>query len=234
MYQIDKLPPKLKCYFQHLFQVESNEFLKTCKIVTIRKNQRFVSTGENLDSIWICLSGVVKVMEEFTSGETYIFTKSPAPEIFGEMEALAEIPIFRASLVAETDCIFIVGSVEAYVEWLKRDGKFLYERTQHLLKRVMDEGRSNRAYLLLDGMERIKLYFIDRWVPCEDGALCVFKSTRQQIADETGYSVKTVNRVIKKLSEQDFLMVEGQRIIINDEQHRKILESIDEKVKYQQ
>lgn len=231
--QIDKLSPELKSYFEQLFQIESRDFLKTSKIVTIKANERFVSTGGILDRIWICISGVVKVMEEFRSGEIYIFTKFSAPEIFGEMEALAEIPKFRASLVAETDCVFIVGSVEAYKKWVKSDAKTLYERTRHLLKGVMDEGRSNRAYLLLDGMERIKLYFIDHYVPCENDEPCILKNTRQQISDETGYSVKTVNRVIKKLSEQEFLIVKGQRIIINNTHYKKMLESMDEKVKYE-
>ena len=149
------------------------------------------------------------------------------------MEALAEIPKIRASLVTETDCVFVVGSVDAYKKWITSDPQILYERTRHILKGVMDEGRSNRAYLLLDGMERIKMYFIDHYVPCEDDELCVLKNTRQQIADETGYSVKTVNRVIKKLSEQEFLIVKGQQIIINDKHYKKMLESMDEKVKYE-
>ena len=59
------------------------------------------------------------------------------------------------------------------------------------------------------------------------------KNTRQQISDETGYSVKTVNRVIKKLKEQELLTVVGQRIVINKTQYGKMLESIDDKVKYE-
>lgn len=233
LYEIDKLTPKLKKYFEHLFQIESYEFLRTCKIVNIKENERFISTGENLDGIWVCISGVVKVMEEFKSGETYIFTRFTAPEIFGEMEALAEIPKFRASLVAETNCVFLVGSVDAYIKWVKNDARVLYERTQYLLKNVMDEGRSNRAYLLLNATERIKLYFLDHYIFSRGDKLCIIRDTRQQIADETGYSVKTVNRVIKKLKEQELITVEGQRILINRQQYSRILESMDEKVRYE-
>ena len=234
LYEIDKLPPKVRHYFEYLFQVESHEFLKTCKIVTKKCSERFVSTGEIVDKIWICLSGTVKVMEEFKTGETYIFTEFTAPEIYGEMEALAEIPLYGSSLVAATDCIFIVGDVQAYLDWMQKDVRALYGRAQELSKQLMEEGKSNRAYLLLDGMERIKIYFLDHYT-CKCGQsheTCVLKNTRQQISDETGYSVKTVNRVIKKLSEQDLLKIEGQRIIISHTQYKRILESIDEKIKY--
>lgn len=228
-----KLSPELKTYFEHLFLNRPYNFLDKCNIVTIRANERFVATGEDLDKIWIALSGQVKVMEEFESGETYIFTKFSAPEIFGEMEALAQISRFRASLVAVTDCIFIVGPVQEYINWIKNDPQFLYERTQYILKWVMDEERSNRAYLLLSGIERIKLYFIHHFERSEAETFCILKNTRQQIADETGYSVKTVNRVIKKLSEQGLITIKGQSILITEEQYEVILESIDDKVKYE-
>lgn len=233
LYQIAKLPSELKNYFEHFFQLKSHNFLNTSKIITIKPNERFVSTGEDLDNIWICISGTVKVMEEFESGETYIFTQFSAPEIFGEMEALAGIPKYRASLVTVTKSVFIVGSAKEYTQWLKEDVDILYERTQYLLKRVMDEGRSNRAYLLLSGIERIKLYIIDRCSHCQGEEVCVIQNTRQQIADETGYSVKTVNRVIKKLNEQELLRVKGQRILISKDQYERLLEGIDEKVKYE-
>ena len=233
LYQIAKLPTETKEYFEHLFQEKSDIFLNSCKIITIKPNERFISTGEDLDKIWICMSGSVKAMEEFRSGETYIFTQFSAPEIYGEMEALAEIPKYRTSLVTVTECVFIVGSVDQYIAWLKQDPDILYERTQHLLRRIMDEGRSNRAYLLLSGMERIKLYMIDHCLDCQEDQVYIIKNTRQQIADETGYSVKTVNRVIKKLKDQELLTIKGQRILISKRQFKKLLEGIDEKVKYE-
>lgn len=233
LYQIAKLPSELKNYLEHFFQPKSHVFLNTCKIITIRPNERFISTGEDLDKIWICISGTVKVMEEFESGETYIFTQFSAPEIFGEMEALAQISKYRASLVTVTESVFIIGSVKEYIQWLKEDVDILYERTQYLLKRVMDEGRNNRAYLLLSGMERIKLYIIERCSHCQREEVCVIQRTRQQIADETGYSVKTVNRVIKKLNEQKLLTVKGQRILVTKQQYERLVEGIDEKVKYE-
>ncbi len=234
LYQIDKLPPDLKNYFETFFGRDSESFLKQCTIVTVRANERFVHTGDILDKAWICISGTVKVMEEFKSGETYIYAKFSAPEIFGEMETVAGIPIYRSSLIAETDCIFIVGPTDDYINWIKKDAVLLYSRMQHHLKHFMEEGRNNRTYLLLDATERIKLYFLDRCAICQDGKLCILKNTRQQIADETGYSVKTVNRVIKKLAEQGLLVVKGQGINITNVQYIKMLESIDEKAKFEQ
>ena len=232
--QIAKLPIETRKYFEGFFQNNSENFLKHSTIVTIRANERFVHTGDYLDKVWICISGTVKVLEEFKSGETYIYAKFSAPEVFGEMETIAEIPIYRSSLIAETDCIFIVGPTDIYINWIKEDASLLYSRMQHHMKHFMDEGRNNRTYLLLDATERIKLYFLDHCAICQEAKACIIKNTRQQIADETGYSVKTVNRVIKKLNEQDFLVVKGQTIIVNNQQYKKMLESIDEKAKYEQ
>lgn len=234
IYEIDKLPLEIKQYFEHFFQVSAHTFLKKCKIVTIKADDRFISAGEEAKEVWICISGSVKAMEEFKSGAIYVYTEFPAPGIYGEMEALADIPLYRSSLVAVTDCVFIVGPIKEYIGWIQKDINALYERTQDLSRRLMEEGRSNRAYLLLDGMERIKVYLIDYYTYYKDNEVCVLRNTRQQISDETGYSVKTINRVIKKLTEQGFLSIERQRITITKSQYKRILESIDEKVKYKQ
>lgn len=230
--EIAKLEPELKKYFKQLFQSAPQEFLNTCSIITVKKNKRFITTGEDLNKVWICLSGTVNVMEEFTTGDTYIFTRFSAPIIFGEMEALAKISTFRATLVTVTDSIFIVGSAPEYINWLKKDAQLLYKRTHDILRCFMDEGRDTRTYLLLSGIERIKLYFIQQYELTGKDEMCVLTNTRQQIADETGYSLKTVNRVIGKLKTQGLITINGHKILVNKQQYNDMLESIDEKIKH--
>ena len=87
-------------------------------------------------------------------------------------------------------------------------------------------------YLMLEGIDRIKLYFIQHYELSVKGDICILKITRQQIAEETGLSVRTVNRVIKKLKEQDLLKVKKQKIIITEKQYNSMVESVDEILGY--
>ena len=193
---------------------------------------QFVTIQEDINTIWILLSGKVKALEEYSTGKIYIFQKFSAPEVFGEMEALSDIPYFRASLITETKCVFITVPVSVYLDFLRNHSEYLYKRTKVILKRVLDAERDNMMYLMLEGIDRIKLYFIQHYELSVKGDICILKITRQQIAEETGLSVRTVNRVIKKLKEQDLLKVKKQKIIITEKQYNSMVESVDEILGY--
>jgi CRP/FNR family transcriptional regulator, cyclic AMP receptor protein len=227
--EIEGIPGAKNKYFKQLLQ---NDILNYCKVRRIETGTRFVTSKEEVNKVWILLLGKVRALEEYTTGDIYIFQKFDAPEVFGEMEALAEIPHYRASLIAETECVFITLPVNIYLRFLKENSGFLYKRTQVIIKRVLDEERDNRIYLMLKGIDRIKLYFIQHYELSESEKVCVLKTTRQQIADETGYSIKTVNRVMKKLKEDNFLNIVGQKILITEKQYKKMIESIEEIDKY--
>lgn len=225
-----KLEPHIREYTRRFLKKECRDFLATCNIVTIEADKRFVSTGERVDKVWITLSGTIKVMEELETGENYIFTQFSAPAIFGEMETLADIGRYSASLVTVTECVFLVGSSKEYLDWLKNDIDSLYHSTQKIIKNIMGEGKMNRAYLLLNSLERIKIYLVEHYKQHEQNDICTLKITRQDISDEIGYSVKTVNRIMKRLKDENLINITGQSIVINREQYNTMLKSVDDKI----
>ncbi|HAE92440.1 Crp/Fnr family transcriptional regulator [Tissierella praeacuta] len=218
--------------FEELFQEDFYETLDHCQVVTVEAGVRFVAVDEVINTIWILLSGQVKALEEYSTGETYTFKKFPAPEVFGEMEALADITKFRATLITESQCVFLNIPVDIYQEFLKNNSQYLYRRTNIILKRVLDEQKHMRMFLMIKSIDRIKIYLIQHYQLYAKDHICILRITRQQIAEETGYAVKTVNRVIKKLEEQNLLKIEGQRIIITEIQYEKMFESVENYVNY--
>ena len=178
------------------------------------------------------LSGRVKALEEYITGDIYIFTRFNPPEIFGEMEAITDFPFFRASLITETDCICATIPVAMYLKYLQNNPDILYSRVQTILKRISNDQRDNRFYLMLSSTDRIKIYLVQHFKQSNNNESYVLRKTRQQIADETRYSVKTVNRVIKKLIEEDLLGTIGQKIVLTNKQYNILMKSINEKGNY--
>ncbi|HHT96742.1 MAG TPA: Crp/Fnr family transcriptional regulator [Clostridiales bacterium] len=219
-------------FFKIFFQHANDSFINLCNIKKIAKDIRFITVKEQIDKINILVSGRVKALEEYVTGDIYIFKSFNAPEIFGEMEAVAEIQEFRASLITETECVFVTIPTETYVKYLKNNTDILYTRMQAILKRITKNERENRVYLMLNAIDRIKLYFIHQFECSNSKNVCIIRKTRQIIADETGYSLKTINRVVKKLSQDNLITIEGQKIIINKKQYNEISKNIDEKVNH--
>lgn len=230
--EISKIPNISISDFKELFYKDFYETLDHCKVIKLESGTRFISVGENISTIWILLSGKVKALEEYSTGDIYTFKKFPAPEVFGEMEALAGNTKFRATLITESECVFLNMPVDIYQEFLKRNSQYLYKRTHIILKRVLDEQKHMRMFLMIKSIDRIKIYFIQHYQLYAKDHICVLRITRQQIAEETGYSVKTVNRVIKRLEEENLLRIEGQRIIIKEKQYKEMLKGVENYLNY--
>ena len=218
--------------FGDLFQEEYSKILDDCKVIRLEEGARFIGADEEIKTVWILLSGQVKALEEFSTGDIYTFTKFPASEVFGEMEVLADIAKFRATLITESECVFLNMPVELYKEFLKSNSEYLYKRTNIILKRVLDEQKHMRMFLMIKSIDRIKIYLVQHYKLYAKDNICTLRITRQQMAEETGYAVKTVNRVIKKLEGQDLLKIEGQRIIITESQYKEMYKSVENYVNY--
>lgn len=230
--KVEKTPNVNYKFFNKLFSKAPDSILDRINIIKIPKEKRFVTAEDKMDKILILLSGRVKAIEEHLSGDIYVFSRFDAPEIFGEMEMLGGIKEFRASLVTETTCILVESPVHIYEELLKSNLDLLMERVEVVVRRSCNHERDNRFYLRLKAIDRIKVFFLHAYeqnVSEQNRAdgLCELKIRRQEIADETGYSVKTVNRTIKKLTEADLIKTVGQKIIINKHQYFRLLDDLE-------
>ncbi len=215
-------------YFLQFFQEAPSELLDECNIVEIKKGVRFVTADDKLDKIRMLLVGSVKGLEEYVSGDTYAFKRFTPPEIFGEMEVLANLSVYRASLRAETDCIVVTFPPKLYKKYLQEHPEIFSSRVESILRFILSQEKDNRIYLMLNAMDRIKLYFIQEYNLHEMNNVAIIKKTRQEIADEIGYSEKTVNRVIKKLSEDNSINIVGKKLIVSETQYQRFLESVDD------
>lgn len=229
MEAIGMAPHPQQEYLQELFK-HIPKSSRSCHVVKVRKDAKFVSSDDSCDAIWILISGNVRAMEEQMSGEIYVFSEFQAPYLFGEMEGLADSPSYKATLVASTDCQFIIWPMESYLNWLQNDSQALFLRTRTIMNSILEQAKNARTYLFLDGMERLMLYMTKYYREHAKDETCTIQTKRQQIADQTGFSLKTVNRSIKELADNGLITKKGREIVISEKQYKQLLELIDKKV----
>lgn len=194
--------------------------------------ERFVMVDESIENVWILLSGKVKALEEFYTGDIFTFNKFTAPEIFGEMEILADINKYRATLITEKKSFFLNIPAEVYLGFLKRNPDFLFKRTELIMKRYFEDQKRMRIFLMIKSKDRIKIYLTQHYELYAHQGVCNLRIPRQQIAEETGYSVKTVNRIIRELQTQNLITVAGQKLIIKESQYKKMLNNVENFINY--
>lgn len=218
--------------FEELFNEDFNKVVDQYQITTLDSDVIFIQKDEDINIIWILLSGQVKGLEEYFTGDLFTFKRFHAPEVFGEMEILAEESKYRSSLTTDTKCEFLTIPVEVYKEIFREKPQYLYKRTQVIIKRVLEERKRMRAYLMMDSMDRVKTYLTQYYEIYSKDGICELKISRQQIAEEICYSVKTVNRVIKRLEEEGLLKIKGQKLVITEPQYKKLYKSVEDFFNY--
>lgn len=229
MAAIEMAPRPQKEYLQQLFKnvpIAS----RSCRIVNMEADTKFISANEPCNSIWVLIEGRVRAIEEQISGDVYAFTEFQAPELFGEMEVLAGIPYYKVTLSSASYCRFVVIPMNRYLGWIRNDAEALFLRVRTIMRHTLEASENDRSYLFLDGVNRLILYMTQYYRKNEENKVCTMQIKRQQIADETGFSTKTINRSIKKLSDKGLITLDGRKIVITEKQYEQLLELIDNKI----
>ncbi len=188
---------------------------------TFLPGEAVVRKGERADHVFILTKGTTRVSNEFASGQRYSFAKQTVPDLIGDLEVLAEQEYFSTTNEAVTTCEVIAMSADTFKQWMKRDNHFACAIAQMLAKKMYPTSNENGRIKFQPSIQRLQQYLIKR-LNDSPSELFVLHSNRQQIADEIGTSVKTVNRGVNKLCEANFISLFHGKISINPEQQEKL------------
>jgi CRP/FNR family cyclic AMP-dependent transcriptional regulator len=158
------------------------------------RNSTIMAAGDPTDSLYIVLSGRLKVMMSDADGREVILTIIGPGEFFGEMGLIDDSPR-SASVVAIEPCELLSIT--------KRDFKQSMEQIGSLA--------------LLDVFGRVAHLLIDLSETVDGQRVVTRRIAKQDIAKMIGASREMVSRVMKDLQEGGFIEVRGNRIVIHDE-----------------
>lgn len=172
-----------------------------------RKNTIVVEKGDDAASMYIILSGSVKVFIADNEGKEIILNILEPGEYFGELALLGK-PERTASVIALEDSKMLMITKTAFTECLNRNPEIalnliggLVCRINSLIQKVSDLG-------LKDVYGRITSLLGQR-AQLENGKLVTGRLTQQQIANEVGSTRETVTRILKELKIGGYLSVTG-------------------------
>ena len=228
--QINSISKGQKEYLSSLFR-EAPLWLMDCMtIYKCDKDVVFIREGTPVDSVLIMVEGAVKAVDHRIFGIEYDYMRFYAVKMFGSMEMLLDIDQYKTTLKTVTPCIFLVIPGERFIDWIDKDMNALRMETKSMGTYLLEQGRRERSFLFLNGMDRLMMVFMRSYewqhADNENGG-CVVNYTRQELSDNSGLSVKTINRSVKKLVEDGYISRRGNKILISTEQYEAISEYLN-------
>ena len=116
---------------------------------------------------------------------------------------------------------------EPFENWLMSDVQTLKYESKLMGEHLLDEGRRTRIYLFLPGPERLAKFLIQRYETHSVNGVLHTRGNRQDLANATGFNIKTVNRAVKSLEEACLITKQERSISVNAEQYRRLKEFVD-------
>ncbi len=198
-----KLPPE---------EIESVERLSVVK--SYKKNTIVVDKGDETSSLYVILSGSIKVFLADADGKEIVLSNMLAGDYFGELALIGETQR-SASIVTLEDSKFAVISKSALKTCLAKNPEMAFNiingliyRINHLTQKVSDLGLRDVYGRVVSLLQQRATNDGGEWTTC--------KMTQQDIANEVGSSREMVSRIFKDLKTGGYISVSGGRITLKN------------------
>ena len=162
------------------------------------KHRTVMQAGDPTDSLYIIISGRVKVQMADDEGKEVILATLGPGEFFGEMGLMDDEPR-AASVVATELCEFVVITKDDFNALLKDNFDLAMVIMRGLVKRLREADRKIESLALLDVYGRVARVLIENSEEVDGLKVVRNKLPRQDIAKMIGASREMVSRVMKGL-----------------------------------
>lgn len=181
-----------------------------------------------LDYFGIICHGDHRVINEFENGNVFMIEKNEAINFIGEVTILAGMEKTSVTIETLTECVAFMISRADFEMWISRDLHFLRLITQVIAFKLYRSSYNRGAklfyppnFLFLDYL----LKYADAHHIKKTGTVTLRK-TREEIREELGMTVKTINRTIAKLKDDHLLDTYKGKVTFTLEQYQRARKEI--------
>lgn len=200
-----KLKDPEKEYLEQYLKNAPMWLLESFQIVHMGKDHVFIREKTEVDMVYILVEGIVKAIDYRIFGIVYNYMWFYPVKTFGSMEILLELQNYMTTLKTVTPCTMLAVSKDKFATWMRNDINTLLLESKSMGSYLLEQSRKERLFLFFQGVDRVILLFIHLYEKMAQNNKCILKLTRQDIADQSGLSIKTINRAVKKLEEEGYI-----------------------------
>jgi CRP/FNR family cyclic AMP-dependent transcriptional regulator len=180
-----------------------------------------INEGDDSDSLFILLSGRVKVYSSNPDGKEIVIATHGPGEYVGELTLYGGLRSASVMTLEPTTCSVVNGA--NLRRFIDTHPDFAHHLVRKLIWRVRQATDSVKSLALQDVYERVVRFFYEASEDLDgpdgpDGQRVVRERlTQQQIAERVGSSREMVSRILKDLTAGGYVSMERGRVVL----HRK-------------
>jgi len=174
-----------------------------------------IAAGDSTDSLYVVISGRLKVMISDDEGREVILSMLGPNEYFGEMGLIDDHPR-SASVVCVEPCEVLALSKRDFKKCLEDNFEMAVTVMRGLVKRLREADRKIGSLALMDVYGRVARLLLEMSETVDGQKVVIKKLAKQDIAKMIGASREMVSRVMKDLQTAGAIEVRGGSIFLKD------------------
>ncbi|GAA0178494.1 hypothetical protein SH2C18_15440 [Clostridium sediminicola] len=182
---------------------------------------------DEIKYVYILCKGECSIINEFREGYLYVFSKAKGINILGEQAVLADQNEAAVTIQTVTECVLLQLSRKDFCEWVYNDQTCAIILLKKLAKRLYPVSKDRGTQLYYPSIYILKRFLIKEFNDNNGDNICIRK-TRQQISDEIGVSLRSVERGINNLRKKNFVQIVKGKIYIDKSMYERLLNTFDE------
>ena len=196
-----------------LFASVPDEQLRMLATVVTRRSATrgsiIIAAGDPTDSLYIILSGRLKVMMSDADGKEVTLSLLGAGEFFGEMGLIDDNPR-SASVVAIEPCELLAITRRDFRKCMTENAEMAMAVMRGLVRRLREADRKIGSLALLDVYGRVARLLLDMSETVDGQKMVTKRLPKQDIAKMIGASREMVSRVMKGLEVDGYIVPMGE------------------------
>lgn len=179
------------------------------------RNTNIINEGDDSSSLYIIISGKVKVFVSDENGKEVILNVQGPGEYFGELALIDSGPRSASVMTTEKSTLSVL-SKQDFCDFLEHHPAAVFKILRGTVKRLRVLTDNVKSLALMDVYGRVARTLLQ--LAREEGDEMVIKDalTQQDIADRIGASREMVSRILKDLKTGGYIEVDRKHITIKE------------------
>lgn len=210
-------------FFKNFFRNAPETLISSIIIKRYPVNHKLISADDSCSYVYILLKGLLQGIEENLSNEPYHFMEFYPIEIMGDYELFTHDTVRMITITTIEPSLFLVIPAADYIKWIKNDSNALFIRTQMLIKNLVAQSQDERKLHFLDNRSKLLHFLYNQYkhnaIPSKEYRIIY---TRPELANKLGCSIRTINRSIDILKNENLISIKHGKIYISLKQYENI------------
>ncbi|PAB57715.1 Crp/Fnr family transcriptional regulator [Anaeromicrobium sediminis] len=208
-----------------------DEIRKKCVVQKFGPKAVLVKKDQEPEFVYIIYLGTLRIFNEFKNGKILQTAKLKDMNFVGALEVLSSKDKIAASVETVTECTALRIPKEDFLDWIEKDHYLAIMVGKKIANDFYNTAYSNGRLLLNSTMYTLVSFIIEALKDdIEEGKVAFISKKRQEIADELGISLRTVQRNIRKLKDTGLITIDTGKIHVDSNQYKRLIDRLNELV----